>query len=189
MIATTDYKFVCVKVHPACDTTSWYLVVDDYDMLTKLHQSASVMLFQKFGQDPHLFDKGMAPRTDGSVLYNPIKLGAGWLTSAIKGLTEYGKIYVNRNHGMLFGNSIDVLEEKTSEKLHFPVEETHKEGVRIKISRYADGSHYYLNSNIGTVFSKHKFNTSGEAYEEAKRHAFESNITHSDNRPYSRDGD
>lgn len=173
------YKFTRLKLHPKVELSDWLLEINNLDRFMDMHQSATLATFKRFGLNPHLADK---PE------YNPIKLASGWATTAMKGLTDHGVVYMNRNHGLFFGK-IEILEERTSEKFEFPDGDNHKEGVRITISRYGGCQHYYLNSNVNRAFSQPKFNTPEEAIAEAKQHAFANNIEFSADYAYAKDGD
>lgn len=189
--ATSLFRFVLVKVHPKLDLTGWYLVIDDLDWMMEMHRSAAQSMFLKFGLNPHLCDpKTGRPVSDLGHFFNPVKMSAGWLGTAHHALLEHGVIYMNGNHGLLYGENVEILEERLMDEIHFPKEEKHKEGVWITIARWGDGEHYYLSCSTGApVFSKNKFDTAEEALAEAKRHAFDANIKFGSTYPYSRDGD
>lgn len=187
--SATVFRFVLLKVHPRCDVTGWYLAIDDIDLLMRMHKSAATSAFMRHHSDPHLYDqKTWEPRNTLADILNPIRISAGWLQTAHRGLFEHGTIYMNRAHGLLFG-SVHVLDERTLGTLHFPVEENDKDGVEIAISRWGSGKHYYLNANNGQVFSSNKFDTAEEAVTEAKRFAHAGNVRFSDKRVYEREGD
>lgn len=190
MITATRFRFARVKVHPKLDLSGWYLVLDDYESLMEMHRSACGSLFMKFHRDPHLFDqKTWRPVSDQAQFYNPVKLGAGWLNSAQMGMLRHGVIYMNRQHGMLYGDNVEIIENRESEKLVFPDNDDHKDGVRIVVSKWGNGQHYYLNANQTIAFSQPKFDTAEEALAEARVYAFEANIKIDETRHYSRDGD
>lgn len=193
MTATaTTYRFARVKCHAHIEISSWYLVIkrEDLELFMDMHKSATQSAFMRYHRDPHLFDqKTWQPLNAIADILNPVRMGAGWLKTAMKGLSNHGVIYMNCAHGLLFGEFIEVLEEMEREKLAFPVEDEHKEGVKITVCRWGDGQHYYLKASNNQVFSQPKFNTAQEAMDEARWYAFEKNIRMSDEYVYSRQGD
>lgn len=191
-VVSATYRFALLKVHPRLELTGWYLVVNDMDTVMEIHRSAAQSMFLKFGRDPHLYNQqtGAPVCRHRADLFNPVKLSAGWLTTAEKAMSQYGVIYVNYNHGIFFGKNVEILEERESNELRFPIEESQKDGVWITISRFGGGNHYYLRASAGApVFSQPKFNTEEEARTEALRHAHSAHIRVESARPYFRDGD
>lgn len=171
------YVFAKIKVHPKLDLTAWYLVLRRgmMDKVMDLHRSAAIAMFLKFHHNPHLYNqKTWEPLNAESEFYNPVKLSAGWLQTAMNGLKQFGVIYIGTAHGVLFGENIEVLEERASEKFEWPTDS--KEGVTITVSSWPDGKHYYLTASNNQVFSKPKFDTLSQAMCEARKYAFENNI-------------
>jgi len=186
------YNFARIKTHPKLDLSGWYLVIrkEDVGLTMEMHKSAATTMFLKFFRDPHLFDQKGAPRNENGTLFNPIKLAAGWIESALKGLARHGVIYMNHCHGMLFSESVDVLETRHSETRVFPKGDDHKEGVKITVSRWAAGEHYYLSASNNRIFSKPKYDTYEEAMAEARLYAFAGNISFKPaDHLYTREGD
>lgn len=184
------YTFARVQCHPKIPNLSaWYLVVRaaDKNLLNRLHESVTRTSFTRILNNPHM-QTDMARYSPLANLYNPIRQGAGWLNTAITGLFQFGAIYVNQNHGMMFGEQI-ILEERVSSDLKYPDEEAHKEGIKIKVHRWAMAKHYYLSSSDNRIFSQPKYNTLEAAMNEARRHAFEANILVSDELAYGKAGD
>lgn len=175
------YTFARIKAHPYSDESGWCLQItkEAVHLTQAMHKRVATALFLKFFKDPHLFEDGK-PRREDSPFYHPIKLAAGWLDTAMRGLREHGVIYVNRATGMVFGDSVQVLELRQSEKLEFPVGENHKEGVTIRMTRWGAGTHYYLTASNNQIFSKPKFDSYEEAMVEARKYAFERNIQFND---------
>jgi hypothetical protein len=171
------YTFARIKAHPDCDQSGWCLVIpmEAFDLTQAMHKRVATAMALKFFKDPHLFQDGQ-PRREDSPFYHPIKLAAGWLNTALRGLAEHGVIYMNRATGLVFG-SVEVLETRESEKLEFPIGENHKEGVRITISTWRGGDHYYLRASNNQLFSKEKYDSYAEAEYEARKYAFVKNIT------------
>lgn len=173
------YHFARIKVHPKLDLTAWYLVIrkEAVNLTMDMHKSAATSMFLRFFRDPHLFDqKTWKAKNAYGEFFNPVKLSAGWLQTALNGLSQFGVVYMGTAHGLLFGERVEIVEERTSEKLEFPKGDEHKEGVKITISRWAAGEHYYLNASNNQVFAQPKFDTYEEALAEARKHAFEGNI-------------
>jgi hypothetical protein len=187
------YTFARIKVHPKLDLTAWYLVIpaSAIDLTMDMHKSASIAMFQKFFLNPHVFDqKSGAPKYEGGEAYHPIKLAAGWIETAMKGLSRYGVVYMNKVHGMWFGETVQVLETREAEKLGDWPKDADANVVKIVISRWAAGQHYYLTANNGQVFSQPKFDTYEQAMAEARKHAIEQNISFAPaDHLYTREGD
>lgn len=172
------YTFVRIKVHPKCDLTGWYLAIpaSAIDLQMNMHKSATWAMFHKFFMNPHVFDQQGMPKHEGYEHYHPVKLAAGWITTALRGLAAHGVVYMNRDHGLLFGENVEILESRESEALEFPVLDT-IDGIKITISRWASGEHYYLTASNSQVFSQPKFDSYDEAVAEARKYAHEMNIT------------
>lgn len=194
MISTPVYRFARIKVHPKLDLSGWYLVIEkaNIDLMFDMHRSAACSTFMRFHRDPHLYNqKTWQPVSDHAEFFNPVKLSAGWLSSIERAMRDFGVAYMNRNHGLLYG-TVQVLETRDLDKLEFPKDEDeqHKDGVTITISRWGCGTHYYLSGNKQQVFSQPKFDTYDEAMVEARKHAFEKNITFKPTEfMYAREGD
>lgn len=184
------YTFARIKSHPQGES-GWCLAIPRgaFDLTTAMHKRVTTAMALKFFKDPHLFDNGK-PRREDSPFYHPIKLAAGWLNTALRGLAAYEVIYMNRATGLVFGEYIEVLEERQSEKLEFPAAENEKEGVKVTISSWERGKHYYLSASNNQVFSQDKYDTYDAALAEARRHAFENNIVYRlGDQHFQRDGD
>ncbi len=188
-----SYTFVRIKVHPKCDLTGWYLAIRsaDIDLTMDMHKSAAISMFHKFFLNPHVFDpKTLEPKYEGYEHYHPVKLAAGWLNTALKGLMAHGVIYMNTAHGLLFGETVEILDTRESEKLEYPAADNNDD-VKITITSWERGQHFYLVASSNQVFSRHKFDTLDEAMTEAKRYAHEKNITYKlgDGHFYKTEGD
>jgi hypothetical protein len=184
------YTFVRIKTHP--NLTGWYLAIRSADvgLTMDMHKSAATAMFLKFFKNPHVFDqKTLEPKYEGYEAYHPLKLAAGWLNTAFKGLAKFGVIYMNSAHGLWFGENVEIVETRESEKLVFP-----KSGIddamKITISKWALAEHYYLSASNNQVFSQPKFNTYEEAITEARKFAHDENITFFDgDKVFQREGD
>jgi hypothetical protein len=178
------YTFARIKVHPKLDLTAWYLVItrEMVDLTMDMHKSAAISMFLKFHRDPHLFDqKTWQPTSDHSQFFNPVKLSAGWLQTAMKGLGQFGTIYMGTAHGLLFGEKVDVLETREGQSFDDWPKDDPKDGVTITITSWRGGDHFYLSASNNQVFAKPKFDTLDEAMAEARKYAFEKNISYKPN--------
>lgn len=147
------YRFVRCIPNPRCpDTRGWYLVLkpDDLETLMKLHKGVASFYFCKFGMDPHL-----KPDSVEGVLKNPVRLAALWLGTVEKFLSVRTTLIVNSRGGMLPLNSVEIITEVKSEKMHWPCERGGSE--KITISRWPQTNHYYLSSNMGRIFVPPKY--------------------------------
>lgn len=187
-----NYEFHRVRCHPKLDLSGWYLVIthDAQDLLEQVHRSVAQGMFMRFHTDPHLYNQKTWKPTEWGQFYNPVRLAAGWIQSALDGLYKHGMIYVNNCGGLMFGESHEVFETCIRDVLKFPDAADHKDGVKITISRYGGCPHYYLRSNKTMLFSQDKFDTFDAAMFEAKQYAFENNIEYSESEfVYGREGD
>jgi hypothetical protein len=186
------YTFVRLKVHPKLDLTDWYLAIpaSAFDLTMAMHKSVAASMFNRFFLNPHVFDQTTAePKYEGYEAYHPLKLAAGWLTTAFKGLGKFGVIYMNSAHGLWFGENVEIVETMESEKLAFPKSSIH-DAMKITISKWALAEHYYLSASNNQVFSHPKFNTYEEAITEARKFAHDENITFFDGgKVFQREGD
>lgn len=170
------YTFVRIKILP--NLSGWYLAIRsaDIDLTMDMHKSAAISMFNRFFLNPHVFDqKTLEPKHEGYEHYHPVKLAAGWLNTALKGLMAHGVIYMNTAHGLLFGDAVEILETLESEKLEYPAADN-KDEVKITITSWERGQHFYLVASNNQVFSRPKFDTLDEAQTEAKKYAHEKNI-------------
>jgi hypothetical protein len=170
-----SYTFALIKAHPQGES-GWCLVIprDAFDLSMEMHGRVIKQMALKFFKDPHLFNDG-EPRREDSPFYHPIKLAAGWMNTCLRGLTEYGTVYMNRATGLVFGDGITVLETRESDALEFPTSDT-KDGVKITISMWGGGEHYYLSASNNQVFAQPKYDHYDEALAEARKYAHPYNI-------------
>lgn len=183
------YQFIRMAVTE--HSSGWYLVVDNLEVIMDLQKSVGISMFMKYGKDPHYFNQKTGEALNAySYFCSPVKLAGNWSENILKRFFEFGKVYVNRNHGMIFGDqNHTILDEINKDKLIFPSDDEHKKGIKIKICKYGDGVHYYLSANQTRIWSQPKFNDANEALAEARQHAFEKNISFSDRYVYSKIGD
>lgn len=188
-----NYEFHRVRCHPKLDLSGWYLLVkhDDHELFEQVHRSVAQGMFWKFHTDPHLYNQKNWKPTEWGQFYNPVKLAAGWVQTALDGCYKFGMIYVNSNGGIMCGKEHEVFETCIRDVLRFPDADNHKEGVTITISKWGAGNHYYLRSNKALLFSQEKYDSYDLAHFEAKQHAFENNISfaEADKYVYARQGD
>jgi hypothetical protein len=183
------YTFALIKAHPQGEA-GWCLAIpkDAFELSMEMHGRVIKQMALKFFKDPHLFNDG-EPRREDSPFYHPIKLAAGWMNTCLRGLTEYGIVYMNRATGLVFGDAITVLETRESATLEFPKSDN-KDGVKITISRWAAGLHYYLSANTNQVFKELKFDSYDEAMAEARKYAHDDSISFKPgDHIYAREGD
>lgn len=156
----------------------WYLVIraDDYRLINGMHKSVTVTAASRYFGNTHVSDPVTGdPKNDIASFYHPVRLGSGWLCTVEKGLQKYGVVYMNKRHGLWFGKDVEVLQVYDSDELKFPDDKI--QDLKITISRYPGGAHWYLTPSDGRVFQYHKFNHLCYALEEANKHALVCNIT------------
>lgn len=173
------YTFARIKVHPKLDLTAWYLVIrrEMVDLTMDMHRSASISMFLKFHRDPHLFNqKTWQPVSDQAQFFNPVKLASGWLQTAMKGLGQFGVVYMGTAHGLIFGEKVDIVETREGQSFDDWPKDDPRDDVKITISIWAGGEHYYLSASNNQVFAQPKFDTYGEALAEARKYAHPHNI-------------
>lgn len=152
------HKFVRCQTHSKCPSVQgWYLVLKpgDMDTLMKLHKGLCWVYYGKYGLDPHYSD---------DALYNPTRLAALWLGAVEKYLFNKVTLAINYSGGMFPLDSAKVLEEREFQRLTFPKA---CEPERITISKWPEGRHYYLVSNLNRIFTPYRYNT----YQAAERAA------------------
>lgn len=123
-------------------------------------------LCKTYLSDPHFFKDGDAnkPNSIYGQIVSPVHLGAGWMTTAFKLMSENGQVLVNSAGGMIpYGQ---VVSEIKSETLTWPVAFPDE---KITITRWPQGDHFYLTSSEGRIFDPIKYNTFDEALKAAKR--------------------
>ena len=159
------------------DQRNWYLKVTDEDkyMIPKFYEMFIVQQKFTYGQNPHHFNSKTRTISDVAMLFNPSILAVHWITSVMKILSEFGVVYIG-SKGQLFTPRPDAFvshSEKSCPELSFP-KQTGKE--LIKIFKWKSGSHFYITSSIGRIFTKEKFDTFQEAFNEASKHVSDDRI-------------
>lgn len=190
------YRFARIQCHPKIPHLfGWYLVItrDDIELFFSTHKKTAQGQFMRLHRDPHFYDqKTWKPASEiAEHLYNPVKLSAGWLQTAEKAMQKHGVIYVNDAGGMCFGNVL-IVEERERDTLQFPKIAEVDPDLRITISRWGDGLHFYLSAERPIITSQDKYNTVEEAHAEACRHTLPKNIKVRDGGVefrYTREGD
>lgn len=168
----------------------WYLVItaSDYSLMNTVHKSCTVTAAKRYWNDPHMVDITTGqPKNSLAEMYHPVKLAGGWIQTVEKGLQKFGTVYVNKQHGLWFGSDVDILDTYTCTQLKFPDDKI--KDLKIVISRYPGGAHWYLTPSDGSIFQYHKFNALGYALEEAQKHCLNRNITVDENIKQSISGD
>ena len=161
------YKFALCQMHPKLpDLQGWCLVLhpDDPETLMKVHSGVCYLYYAKFGMNPHFDPNGP---------YNPIKLAAQWLLSVERYLLAGTTIVVNINGGIIPLEDIIVLETVESDNLRW---NKRFDDEVITVSKWPDGTHYYLCSNKDRIFIPSKYNKFDDAYQEALRYVPEDRI-------------
>lgn len=191
----TKYRFVRIQCHPKIPHLfAWYLAIGPHDieLFFDTHKRVAQGQFMRFHRDPHFYDqKTWRPVNEiAEVVYNPIKLSAGWLQTAELAIQRHGTIYVNEAGGMCFG-TVEIVDQIESEKLEFPSPPS--DDLKIVISRWGNGLHFYVSSpDRPIICSQDKYDTVEEAWIEATRHGRPENITVRDGGiefTYTREGD
>ncbi|MHC4298027.1 MAG: hypothetical protein ACYS7Y_12050 [Planctomycetota bacterium] len=125
-----------------------------------VHKGVSCLYFHKFGMNPHIMESEMAG------YYNPVRLAALWLETVNKLLFD-GPIVINSSGGCLMLDEVKVIAEQQSDKLVWP--EYNKDEI-ITISRWPEGRHFYLSSNMNRVFVPPKYTRYRTAMAVARTH-------------------
>ena len=136
-----SYTFHKVQCHSKCpDLTAWYLELrpNDLELRDTLHASVSIRNFQKYGMDPHL-----------SATHNHLALSVGWLTSIERCLCRDETVLVNSAGGYIQKAHAIILETVESDTIDWDI---HHVNEQITLSRWPDGSHWYLSSNCKRLF-------------------------------------
>lgn len=152
--------------------TDWYLKVtkEDRNIISDFFENFVSMLQVKFGYNPHYFNQHTGePAFDYANFFHPTILSGRWILSALDFLEKYETIFIG-NKGQMFPanpSTFILHSEKSSPVLAFPTIDPKE---YITIAMWKDGKHFYLESSIGRVFSKAKYDTITDANTEASRY-------------------
>ena len=153
-------------------TETKYIINEFFDMLVN-------MLHVKFGFNPHYFDqKTNKPKFDMAILFHPSVLGNQWVSCANDFINKYGVVYIGYN-GQMFppiNGKYIIHSEISSPVLKLPIVDIDE---LIYILMWKGGNHFYLKSSINRIFSKVKYNSFNEAYEEASKYVDKRKIKNS----------
>lgn len=150
------YKFLLCQPDPRFSDTGWYLELrpDDPETVLKVHKGVTRFYYAKFG-----------PRTVEVPGCNPLDLVARWLSTVEQHLMAGVTLVVNSSGGWLPKDKVVVVAERESERLVWP---TDFDDETITISRWPDGTHWYLCSNKDRIFVPDKYCTYEAAYKAAR---------------------
>jgi hypothetical protein len=157
----------------------WYLRINKerLSQLSNVFDSVRSTLDLKFGYNRHFFNQHTGePTSDMAKIFHPSVLSGFWITTALDLFNKYGEIFIGKS-GQMFParpDSFIIHSEKSSPVMEFPKTDVNE---YITILQWAGGKHFYLESSIGRIFSKPKYNTFSEAYDEAVKIVDPSKIT------------
>jgi len=158
----------------------WYLRIDkeSQSQIAEVFSRLNSSLELKFGYNRHYFNQHTGePSSDMSMIFHPMILGAHWMTLAIDLYTEYGVLYVGTSGQMFPPDPEKFIEHgvKSSPQLQYP---TVVPNEYIIITKWQNGRHYYLESNIGRIFSEEKYDSYDAAFAEALKYIERKHISY-----------
>lgn len=167
------YTFLHLQLKHCPSVEGWFLLVPakDFNLSMDLHRAVAAKLFLEQCSDPHRQNPG----TRDPDYYNVVRIGAGFLSTAMK-LAMEGDFVMNRDGGLSPLSGWRELERRESKSfISFP----DVGGERIQIMKWADpdATHFYLKSSKGRIFSPVKYDTLQQAVDAAKAFVPESSIT------------
>lgn len=136
-----------------------WCVVLSWENLEALHRHVSVTALRAYQSNPHMRE-GFE-----QISMHPIRLGAGWLSTATSFLIRGEPAIVQSKGGMCTLDGVRIIQTVQQEKLTFPAGESANEVITL--SEWVRGGHWYITSSTGRVFDPVKYDTLDQARDRA----------------------